>query len=128
MGAAMVAVVAVVADVVVAAVVAVVAPLVVETVATAVLTRRVASQEAAVVAEPVVMEDAAVDEVAMADTNAGRGAQGASQGPAVPSHWQHKRVLLVDDHRAYRLLIGAFLHTLGLAHEAVGDGVQALQA
>ena len=64
----------------------------------------------------------------MADTNAGRGAQGASQGPAVPSHWQHKRVLLVDDHRAYRLLIGAFLHTLGLAHEAVGDGVQALQA
>ena len=64
----------------------------------------------------------------MADTKAGRSPTGASLGPAVPPHWQNVRVLLADDHRAYRLLIGAFLHTLGLAHEAVGDGRQALDA
>ncbi|MGH8452823.1 response regulator [Pseudomonas sp.] len=51
-----------------------------------------------------------------------------SPGSAMPQspHWQAIRVLLADDHGAYRLLIGSFLHTLGVAHETVEDGQQAL--
>ncbi|WLI07841.1 response regulator [Pseudomonas sp. FP597] len=45
----------------------------------------------------------------------------------IPPHWRTLRVLLADDHRAYRLLIGSFLCSLGLAHETVGDGQAALE-
>ncbi|NVZ22931.1 response regulator [Pseudomonas costantinii] len=38
------------------------------------------------------------------------------------------RVLVVDDHRMYRLLLGAMLETLGVAHSECGNGEQALHA
>ncbi|OPA93347.1 response regulator [Pseudomonas fluorescens] len=61
----------------------------------------------------------------MQDPTAGCSPQSTS---LVPPHWQTLRVLLADDHRAYRLLIGSFLGALGLAHETVGDGQAALEA
>lgn len=38
------------------------------------------------------------------------------------------RVLVVDDHYTYRLLLGSLLDKLGVAHLCCGDGQQALQA
>jgi CheY-like chemotaxis protein len=64
-------------------------------------------------------------EVAMQHTSAGRG-PGNAMSP--PPHWQAIRVLLADDHSAYRLLIGSFLQVLGVAHETVENGQQALEA
>lgn len=40
----------------------------------------------------------------------------------------HLNVLVVDDHSAYRALLGYFLQKLGVGHEAVGDGCQGLLA
>lgn len=45
-----------------------------------------------------------------------------------PGHWQHVNVLVVDDHRVYRLLIGGLLHKLGVPHEVHCDGQAALDA
>ncbi|KRP44641.1 hypothetical protein TU73_15920 [Pseudomonas libanensis] len=50
------------------------------------------------------------------------------RGVAVCASWQQARVLVVDDHNAYRLLMSALLHKLGVACEAVGDGQSALEA
>lgn len=41
--------------------------------------------------------------------------------------WPHARVLVVDDHCTYRLLLGSLLEKLGVAHQCCGDGQQALQ-
>lgn len=48
----------------------------------------------------------------------------ASEPPPVA----HLNVLVVDDHSAYRALLGYFLQKLGVGHEAVGDGCQGLLA
>ena len=40
----------------------------------------------------------------------------------------HARVLVVDDHYTYRLLLGSLLEKLGVAHQCCCDGQQALQA
>lgn len=45
-----------------------------------------------------------------------------------PSHWQGLNVLVVDDHPAYRLLMGAILQQLELGFEACSDGQAALAA
>ncbi|WP_248731100.1 response regulator [Pseudomonas sp. MWU13-2517] len=45
----------------------------------------------------------------------------------LPSHWQDARVLVVDDHATYRLLMSALLDKLGVAHQLVNDGQAALQ-
>lgn len=42
------------------------------------------------------------------------------------SHWPHARVLVVDDHGTYRVLMGALLHKLGVAHRCCSDGQMAL--
>ncbi|PMV26466.1 MULTISPECIES: Hpt domain-containing response regulator [unclassified Pseudomonas] len=52
----------------------------------------------------------------------------ASPPADVPAHWQQARVLVVDDHATYRLLVGSLLQMLGVAHEACGDGRMALHA
>lgn len=64
----------------------------------------------------------------MQGSAAGCSPRRAPRVPTFPAHWKHIRVLVADDHRAYRLLIGAFLHTLGLVHETVCDGQEALEA
>jgi CheY-like chemotaxis protein len=45
-----------------------------------------------------------------------------------PEHWQHRVVLVVDDHSIYRLMISGFLHKLGLCHQLAGDGLEGLAA
>lgn len=45
-----------------------------------------------------------------------------------PPHWQHLKVLVVEDHSAYRALMGWFLKKLGLGHQLVGDGLHGLAA
>lgn len=45
---------------------------------------------------------------------------------APPSHWPHARVLVVDDHGTYRLLMGSLLTKLGVAHHCCSDGRMAL--
>ena len=42
--------------------------------------------------------------------------------------WQHVRVLVVDDHRMYRLLLSTLLERLGVAHQACENGLLAVQA
>ncbi|TFY90181.1 response regulator [Pseudomonas nabeulensis] len=42
--------------------------------------------------------------------------------------WHHLRVLVVDDHRLYRLLLGAMLEKLGMRHDVYANGQQALHA
>lgn len=64
----------------------------------------------------------------MQDPTAGCSPQCFPPSVSPPVHWQKVRVLLADDHRAYRLLIGSFLSTLGVAHQTVGDGQAALDA
>lgn len=49
----------------------------------------------------------------------------------MPGHcrrYGHARVLVVDDHRTYRLLMAALLEKLGVAHLCCADGQEALQA
>ncbi|WP_330209135.1 response regulator [Pseudomonas sp. AM4(2022)] len=46
----------------------------------------------------------------------------------VPRHWQQLNILVVEDHSAYRLLLGWLLHKLGLGHELVADGFMGLVA
>lgn len=58
----------------------------------------------------------------------GGGSRTALPADRLPSHWQHARVLVVDDHRTYRMLLGALLDKLGIANQAVGDGEAALEA
>lgn len=48
--------------------------------------------------------------------------------PTPPVHWQHLKVLVVEDHSAYRILMGWFLKQLGLGHQLVGDGQHGLAA
>ncbi|WP_339440239.1 response regulator [Pseudomonas proteolytica] len=48
----------------------------------------------------------------------------ASQPPPAP----HLNVLVVDDHSAYRAMLGCFLQKLGVAHQSVADGRQGLLA
>ena len=45
-----------------------------------------------------------------------------------PGALPETRVLVVDDHYTYRLLLGSLLEKLGVAHRCCGDGQQALQA
>jgi two-component system OmpR family response regulator len=45
-----------------------------------------------------------------------------------PAHWQYLKVLVVDDHPAYCMLMGAILRRLGLGFEVFGDGRAALAA
>ncbi|MGC6368881.1 response regulator [Pseudomonas sp. K2I15] len=47
---------------------------------------------------------------------------------APPAHWQHLSVLVVEDHQAYRALMGWFLQKFGLGYELAGDGQSALSA
>lgn len=47
---------------------------------------------------------------------------------APPQHWQNLKVLVVEDHCAYRALMGWFLKKLGLGHQLVGDGQCGLAA
>ena len=47
---------------------------------------------------------------------------------AVPRHWQQLNILVVEDHSAYRLLLGWLLQKLGLGHELVADGFMGLVA
>lgn len=42
--------------------------------------------------------------------------------------WSQLRVLVVDDHYTYLLLLGSLLEKLGVAHRCCRDGQQALQA
>lgn len=44
-----------------------------------------------------------------------------------PGVFPEARVLVVDDHYTYRLLLGSLLGKLGVAHRCCGDGQQALQ-
>lgn len=49
--------------------------------------------------------------------------------PAVPPpHWKHLNVLIVDDHSAYRLVLGWLLQKLGLEYESAADGCLGLLA
>ena len=41
--------------------------------------------------------------------------------------WPHARVLVVDDHGTYRLLMGSLLTKLGVAHHCCSDGQMALE-
>ena len=43
-----------------------------------------------------------------------------------PPHWQYLNVLVVEDHSAYRLLLGWLLQKLGLGHALVTDGFMGL--
>ncbi|MCF5139793.1 response regulator [Pseudomonas edaphica] len=45
-----------------------------------------------------------------------------------PFHWRQLSVLVVDDHSAYRLLLGGLLQKLGLGHETAADGYLGLVA
>lgn len=57
---------------------------------------------------------------------------GASRKPKPPGsppfHWNRLNVLVVDDHSAYRLLLGGLLQKLGLGHELADDGYFGLVA
>lgn len=55
-----------------------------------------------------------------------RGAYQALPDSATAIHWAHVRVLVVDDHCTYRLLLGALLEKLGVAYQCCGNGQQAL--
>lgn len=46
----------------------------------------------------------------------------------LPGVLREARVLVVDDHYTYRLLLGSLLEKLGVAHHCCSDGRQALQA
>ncbi|WP_339539956.1 response regulator [Pseudomonas sp. RA_5y_Pfl1_P24] len=47
---------------------------------------------------------------------------------ALANPWSRVRVLVVDDHCTYRLLLGSLLGKLGVAHQCCCNGEQALQA
>lgn len=55
-----------------------------------------------------------------------RGLRQALPASATPIPWSHARVLVVDDHCTYRLLLGSLLDKLGVAHQCCNDGEQAL--
>lgn len=56
----------------------------------------------------------------------GRGLSAVS--PTGSTYWQDARVLVVDDHYTYRLLMGSQLEKLRVAHHMCSNGQQALQA
>lgn len=45
-----------------------------------------------------------------------------------PAHWKHLSVLIVEDHQAYRALMGWFLQKFEIDHELVCNGQAALTA
>ncbi|WP_225923943.1 response regulator [Pseudomonas khavaziana] len=45
-----------------------------------------------------------------------------------PAHWRHHRVLVVEDHSAYRAMMGWQLDKLGLSHQLVENGSSAMAA
>jgi len=49
-------------------------------------------------------------------------------GSISPAHWQHLKVLVVEDHPTYRTLMSLFLQKFGLSHEVVCNGQLALNA
>lgn len=57
---------------------------------------------------------------------------GASQTVKPPfsprPHWQHLNVLVVEDHSAYRLLLGWLLQKLSLGHQLAANGLMGLDA
>ncbi|MBO0491810.1 response regulator [Pseudomonas sp. Marseille-Q1929] len=57
-----------------------------------------------------------------------RGPRHALPGAIKPNPWDHARVLVVDDHSTYRLLLSTLLEKLGVAHQCCCDGEQALHA
>ncbi|WP_338489712.1 response regulator [Pseudomonas trivialis] len=57
-----------------------------------------------------------------------RSACQAEPGGAAPWHKSGTRILVVDDHRTYRMLLSALLERLGVAHQCCCDGRQALDA
>lgn len=52
----------------------------------------------------------------------------SSSGVLPDTALSHARVLVVDDHCTYRLLLGSLLDKLGVVHQCCSDGQQALQA
>jgi CheY-like chemotaxis protein len=57
------------------------------------------------------------------------GASRTPDPPVVPPlHWLHMKILVVEDHSAYRLLLGWMLQKLGLEHELAADGFMGLEA
>ena len=50
-----------------------------------------------------------------------------SPGTLPDAAWPDVRVLVVDDHYTYRLLLSSLLDKLGVAHQCCSDGQQALQ-
>lgn len=64
----------------------------------------------------------------MAGNSADRGSRQAASDSATLAHWSHAQVLVVDDHRTYRLLLGAMLEKLGVAYRCCDHGQQALHA
>ncbi|MDL2187903.1 response regulator [Pseudomonas sp. ChxA] len=57
------------------------------------------------------------------------GANRTPKQPAAPAlHWQQLNVLVVEDHSAYRLLLGWLLQKLGLGYELAADGYLGLVA
>lgn len=45
-----------------------------------------------------------------------------------PLHWRHLKVLVVEDHATYRVLMGWLLKKLGLGHQLANDGQHGLAA
>lgn len=54
--------------------------------------------------------------------------QDSSRPPSQRTDWQQLRVLVVEDHPAYRILLGWLLQKLGPGCEVLGDGQAALAA
>lgn len=52
----------------------------------------------------------------------------SSLAAGVETAWSHARVLVVDDHYTYRLLLGSLLEKLGVNYQCCSDGEQALHA
>ncbi|OPA92772.1 response regulator [Pseudomonas fluorescens] len=64
----------------------------------------------------------------MPGSHADRDLRQALPGSTATSHWSRARVLVVDDHRTYRLLLDSLLEKLGVAHQSCSNGEQALHA
>lgn len=59
---------------------------------------------------------------------AGDGPKHGAPSCSPPAHWAALSVLIVEDHQAYRALMGWFLQKLGLGYELVANGELALNA
>ncbi|MBM9487147.1 response regulator [Pseudomonas sp. ICBG1301] len=58
----------------------------------------------------------------------GGGPPKPSSADDLPGHWRHAKVLVVDDHATYRLLMSGLLDKLGVAHRVVNNGQAALDS